>query len=92
MRLTRTWRTIAVVRHYGAVSRYEDPRAHAGVCLLQARTGKHGALGRRVNSAGRHYEVSEVFGLTAETLAQWRSVQAADDRRAAENNDLRRGE
>lgn len=74
MRLARTWRTIAVVRYCGAVSRYEDPRAHGGVCLLQARMGFRGAIGRRVNSAGRHYEVSEVFGLTAEALAQWRSV------------------
>lgn len=74
MKLTRTWRTIAVVGYYGAVSRHQEPRAHGGVCLLQARMGSRGALGRRVNSTGRHHEVGEVFGLTAEALAQWRSV------------------
>ena len=74
MKLTRTWRTIAVVGYYGAVSRHQEPRAHGGVCLLQARTGSRGALGRRVNARGCHYEVGEVFGLPTETLTQWRSV------------------
>lgn len=75
MRLTRRWQTIAVVGYDGAVSRHQDTRAHGGVCLLQARTGSRGALGRKVNTQGRYFEVGDSFGLTTDVLDRWRSIR-----------------
>ena len=72
--ITTTWKTIAIVGYSGAVASPQNYDAHGGVCLLEARQGKAGLLGRKVNSTGRHREVGKPFSLTADQLAQWQRV------------------
>lgn len=77
--ITSKWQTIAIVGYSGSVSRHENRWAHGGVCMLQARRGVRGLLGRKVNSTGmttRQNEVGESFPLDAATLAQWQMIQA----------------
>ena len=74
--ITSKWKTIAIVGYSGSVSRHENRWAHGGVCMLQARRGMRGLLGRKVNSTGRQNEVGECFPLDAATLAQWRLIEA----------------
>ena len=74
--ITTKWTTIAIVGYSGSVSRDENRAAHGGVCLLQARKGKSGVLGRKVNSNGRATETGKSFSLDAETLAHWQSIGA----------------
>jgi hypothetical protein len=69
-----TWKTIAIVGYSGAVATPQNHDAHGGVCLLEARQGKAGLLGRKVNSTGRHREVGKPFSLTADQLAQWQRI------------------
>jgi hypothetical protein len=71
---TTTWKTIAIVGYSGAVATPQNHDAHGGVCLLEARQGKAGLLGRKVNSTGRHREVGKPFSLTADQLAQWQRI------------------
>ena len=72
--ITTTWQTIAIVGYSGAVASPQNYDAHGGVCLLEARQGKAGLLGRKVNSTGRHREVGKPFSLTADQLAQWQRI------------------
>lgn len=72
--INTTWQTIAIVGYSGAVASPQNRDAHGGVCLLEARQGKTGLLGRRVNSTGRHREVGKAFSLTADQLAQWQQL------------------
>lgn len=75
--ITTTWKTIAIVAFDGRVAPAHEPEnraAHGGVQLLQARRGRDGLLGRRVNSNGGHREVGEPFQLDAETLEHWQSI------------------
>jgi hypothetical protein len=72
--ITTTWKTIAIVGYTGAVASPQNYDAHGGVCLLEARQGKSGPLGRKVNSTGRHREVGKPFSLTADQLAQWQRI------------------
>ena len=74
--ITTKWTTIAIVGYSGSVSRDENRAAHGGVCLLQARKGKRGVIGRKVNSNGRATEVGKSFALDAETLAHWQHIGA----------------
>lgn len=74
--ITRKWKTIAMIGYSDSVSRHENRAAHGGVCMLQARRGKRGLLGRKVNSTGRQCETGESFPLDATTLAQWQMIQA----------------
>jgi hypothetical protein len=73
-KITTRWTTIATVGDCGSVSRDENRSAHGGVCLLQARKGANGTLGRKVNSNGRHQETGEAFPLDSETLARWERI------------------
>ena len=75
--MTTEWTTIATIGYAGSVSRDENRAAHGGVCHLQARKGKSGMLGRKVNSNGRHQEVSSAFPLDTETLTHWESIAKA---------------
>lgn len=72
--ITSTWKTIAIVGYTGAVASPQNRDAHGGVCLLEARQGTRGMLGRKVNSTGRHREVGKAFPLTADCLAQWQKL------------------
>ena len=72
--ITTKWTTIATVGYNGSVSRDENRAAHGGVCHLQARKGKSGILGRKVNTNGRAVETGESFDLDAETLAHWEKI------------------
>ena len=71
---TTAWKTIAIVGYSGAVATPQNRDAHGGVCLLEARQGKAGLIGRKVNSTGRHREVGKPFSLTADQLAQWQRI------------------
>lgn len=54
MKLTTKYQTVAKVGFRESVSpRNENRQAHGGVCLLQARLGRHGVIGRKVNTNGR---------------------------------------
>jgi hypothetical protein len=73
--ITSTWKTIATVGFAGCVNAHDsNPAAHGAVCHLEARQGTRGLLGRRVNSNGKHEEVSQAFSLTADQLAQWQKL------------------
>ena len=74
MAITTKWSTVAIVGFSGSVSRDENRAAHGGVCLLQARKGTNGILGRKVNSNGRYQEVGKAFYLDAQRLAQWEAI------------------
>lgn len=74
MKITSKWQTVATVGYTGSVSRDENRAAHGAVCHLQARKGKNGLIGRKVNSNGRHHEVGEAFALDAEMLAHWERI------------------
>ena len=76
-KITTRWTTVATVGYSGSVSRDENRSAHGGVCLLQARMGANGLLGRKVNSNGRHEEKGEAFDLDADTLAHWEKIAKA---------------
>ena len=72
--ITTAWQTIAIVNYTGAVASPQNYDAHGGVCLLEARQGTKGLLGRKVNSTGRHREVGKAFALTPDQLAQWQKL------------------
>jgi hypothetical protein len=72
--INSTWQTIAIVNYTGAVATPQNYDAHGGVCLLQARQGTKGMLGRKVNSTGRHRETGKAFTLTPDQLAQWQKL------------------
>jgi hypothetical protein len=72
--INSTWQTIAIVNYTGAVATPQNYDAHGGVCLLEARQGTRELLGRKVNSTGRHREVSKAFALSADQLAQWQKL------------------
>lgn len=76
--LTRTWQTILIDGYRGGVDcRHQNPRAHGGVCLYQARRTRGGGIeARRVNSNGRAQEVGEPFAVDAETVAHWAEIEA----------------
>lgn len=76
MRITSKFKTIATVGFTGSVSsKHENRAAHGGVCHLQARRNAAGELvGRRVNSNGRHQEVSEAFLVDQDTVDAWGSI------------------
>lgn len=73
-KLTKSWKTIAIIGFRGSVSRDQNPAAHGGVCLLQARMGANGPLGREVNSNGRHEERGPAFALETDRLIHWESL------------------
>lgn len=75
-RITSKFKTIATVGFTGSVSsKHENRAAHGGVCHLQARRNAAGELvGRRVNSNGRHQEVSEAFLVDQDTVDAWGSI------------------
>jgi hypothetical protein len=67
--------TIATVGYTGSVTRNENRAAHGGVCLLQVKRNAFGkAIGRKINSNGRHLEVSKPFELDAATLDHWFTI------------------
>lgn len=76
-KITTKWQTIAIVGYTSSVSSDENRSAHGGVCLLQARQGANGVLGRKVNSNGRHKEIGDSFELDAPRLAQWLEIAKA---------------
>jgi len=76
--LTTRFQTVAIVGYSQGVSRNQNPAAHGGVCLLQARRGANGeTLGRKVNTNGRHKEIGESFPLDSSTLLHWQSIAKA---------------
>ena len=76
--VTHRWTTIATVGFSAAVSWNENRAAHGGVCHLQARRTRNGTLvGRKINSNGRHQEVSETFELHEPTLEEWKRIAAS---------------
>jgi hypothetical protein len=75
--ITTKWKTVAIVGYSGSVSRDENRAAHGAVCLLQARKGANGLLGRKVNTNGRQEERGDSFELDAETLAHWGAIEKA---------------
>jgi hypothetical protein len=75
-KITTRWTTIATVGYQPGIAKDENPSAHGAVCHLQARRGVNGLIGRKVNTNGRHSETSETFRLDAETLANWRKIDA----------------
>lgn len=77
MKISSKWTTVATVGFTGSVSREENRAAHGAVCHLEARQGRSGLRGRKVNSNGRHHEVGESFALDADTLAHWQSIAKA---------------
>ena len=72
--ITTKWTTIATVGFRGSVSRDENRAAHGAVCHMQAREGKNGLLGRKVNTNGRHQEIGKAFDLDSATLSHWESI------------------
>jgi hypothetical protein len=76
-KLTSRFQTIAIVGFSAGVSRDQNPAAHGGVCLLQARIGTNGQFGRKVNTNGRHKEIGEAFALDHDTLRHWQAIAAA---------------
>lgn len=76
-RVTSKFKTVATVGFTGSVStKYENRAAHGGVCHLQARRNADGELvGRRVNSNGRHQEVSEAFLIDVRMLDEWERIE-----------------
>jgi hypothetical protein len=75
--ITTKWKTVAIVGYSGSVSRDENRAAHGAVCLLQARKGANGLLGRKVNTNGRQEERGDSFELDADTLAHWQAIEKA---------------
>jgi hypothetical protein len=73
-KITTKYQTIAIVGYRCSVSHNENRAAHGAVCLLQARRGPHGLLGRKINSNGRHQETGDSFPLDADTLAHWQRL------------------
>jgi len=73
-KITSKYTTIAITGFTGGVSKNQNPAAHGAVCLLQARRGANGLIGRKVNSNGRHTETGEAFDLDAATLANWERI------------------
>lgn len=77
-KITSKYTTIATVGYTGSVnSKRENRAAHGAVCHLQARKGVNGLIGRRVNTNGRHQEVSEAFELDSDTLHHWECIAKA---------------
>lgn len=76
-KITSKFKTIATVGFTGSVSsKHENRAAHGGVCHLQARRNAAGELvGRRVNSNGRHQEVSEAFLVDARQIDEWERIE-----------------
>lgn len=73
--LTNTFATIATVGYSGSVSDNQNRAAHGSVCHLQARRTADGKIvGRKVNSNGRHSEISKGFPLDTATLVQWQRI------------------
>ena len=78
MKLTAKFQTVAIVGYAGSVSsKNENRSAHGAVCLLQARKGANGIVGRKVNSNGRHSETGDSFALDTDTLAHWERIAKA---------------
>jgi hypothetical protein len=75
--LSSKWQTVATVGYHNPVSRDENRAAHGGVCLLQARKGARGTIGRKVNSNGRHEEIGTAFELASERLQHWQRIASA---------------
>lgn len=76
-KISSKWETVAVVGYSHAVSRLQNPAAHGGVCLLQARKYKGHIQGRKVNSNGRHQEVGETFLLDNNSLKHWENIRCS---------------
>ena len=76
-KITTRWTTIATVGYLPGIAKNENRAAHGAVCHLQARKGESGIIGRKVNTNGRHQEISEAFPLDAETLAHWERIEAS---------------
>jgi monoamine oxidase len=76
IKITNEWQTIATVGFSGCVNAYDsNPAAHGAVCHFEARGNAIGRLvGRKVNSNGRHQEISETFPLTRDRLALWQKL------------------
>jgi len=73
--LTSRFKTIAIVGYSSCVNcNNRNGAAHGAVCLLQARRGENGIIGRKVNSNGRHKEISEPFDLDKEILIHWERI------------------
>ena len=73
--LSTRFTTIAVVGYAGPVKRNENPAAHGGVCLLQAKRNAFGKpVGLKINSNGGHLEVGKPFELDMETLDHWFTI------------------
>ena len=75
-KITTKYTTLCTVGYTGSVSRDENRAAHGGVCHIQVRRGANGLLARKVNSNGRHQEISESFIPTAEQMKNWESIAA----------------
>jgi len=72
VRLTNRWKTVCIVGYQSIATVCQNPSAHGGVCLCQARiSGKNGRRGRKVNSNGRHEEIGYAFALDDQMLAHW---------------------
>ena len=72
VRLTNRWKTVCIVGYQSIAAVDENPSAHGGVCMCQARiSGKNGRRGRKVNSNGRHEEIGHAFALDDQMLAHW---------------------
>lgn len=68
------WTPIAIIGFQGGVSRQQEPRAHGGVCILEARRRKGKIQGRKINSNGRFREISEPFAMTESELQHWQTI------------------
>jgi len=77
MKRNGKWETIATVGYHSSVNPQNENRAaHGAVCHLQARKSPTGnLLGRRINSNGRHQEISESFPLSLEQLETWKAIE-----------------
>jgi hypothetical protein len=77
--ITTRWQTLATTRYVAPLAIPSNPAAHGGACLLQIRRDRLGGdlIGRRVNTNGRHQEISEPFAMDSETLERWQAIAAA---------------
>jgi hypothetical protein len=74
-KLTTKWQTICTVGFSGSVSRDENPAAHGGVKLCQARRHGDKIIARFVNTNGRHQEVGDKFEIDEDRIADWESIE-----------------
>ena len=70
--MSKKFKTVCFVGFTGGIStEYQNPMAHGGIKLCQARKVNGRMEGRYVNTNGRHEEVGIPFDLTDDQYKHW---------------------